>query len=107
LEVIGPEPRLAAFRAAVYQDVVEQVVVTDHFPHLRVHDDAAIETDHGVGRGSARRRRGIVVPAHQVAPPGLLDVPFQFYAQRTIVPETADAAVNLARLEDETALFAE
>jgi hypothetical protein len=50
---------------------------------------------------------GVVVTANHVAPPHLLDVPFQLYTERTVVPEPADPAVDLARLKDEPAPFAQ
>src|SRR5260370_23917304 len=77
--------------------------VPARFPHLRIHNDRAIDPDH--------RDFLTVGPwtrvAHHVVPPGVLDVLFQLDAERAVVPEAADAAVNLARLEDEAAALAE
>ena len=42
-----------------------------------------------------------------VAPPGVLDVPLQLDAERAVVPEAVDAAVDLARREDEPPALAE
>jgi len=44
---------------------------------------------------------------HHVPPPVALDVVLQLNAERAVVPEAADAAVNLAGLEDEAAALAE
>src|SRR5437870_487868 len=73
------------------------------FPDFRVHDDRAIDADHGdlLAVGAWRRI------ADHVVPPGVLDVLFQFDAERAVVPEAVDAAVDFARLEDEAAPFAQ
>ena len=42
-----------------------------------------------------------------VAPPGVLDVPLQLDAERAVVPEAVEAAVDLARREDEPPALAE
>jgi len=49
---------------------------------------------------AVRARRGV---ADHVLPPGVLDVFLEFDAERAVVPEAVDAAVDLARLEDEPA----
>jgi hypothetical protein len=60
--------------------------------------------ENGSGAPSgAVSRRGL----HHVAPPRFFDVALQFDAQRAVVPEAVDAAVNLARLKQETASFAQ
>jgi hypothetical protein len=99
LEVVGAEARLAG--AAIDQHVVKQVVVPAHFPHLGVHDDTAIQADHRIRRHSAGRRCSVVVSDDHVTPPGILDISLQLHAQRAIIPEAADAAVDLARLKNE------
>src|SRR5689334_10449749 len=66
-------------------------------PHLRIHDDGAIEPDHRDFLPIRSRRR----VAHHVLPPCFLDVALQFDAEWAVVPETVDSAVNFARLEDE------
>ena len=68
-------------------------------PHLRVHDDRAVDADHADFLPVRPRRR----IAHHVLPPGVLDVLLQLDAERAVVPEAVDAAVDLARLEDEAA----
>ena len=47
----------------------------------------------------ARRRGEVVVAGDHVAPPGFLDVPLQLDAERAVVPEAVEAAVDLARLK--------
>ena len=42
-----------------------------------------------------------------VAPPGFLDVPLQLDAQRAVVPEAVEAAVDFARLKEKAAPFAQ
>src|SRR5262245_21131174 len=73
------------------------------FPYFRVHDDRAIDADHAdflaVGSGW-----GIAV---HVLPPGVLDVLLELDAERAIVPEAVDAAVDFTRLKDEAAPLAQ
>src|SRR5262249_22887980 len=64
-------------------------------PHHRVHENRRIDANH-VGTG-----------LDEVAPPDALDVVLQLHAQRTIVPDRAGAAVDLARLKDEAASLRE
>src|SRR5262245_51751045 len=73
------------------------------FPYLRVHDDRAIHAHHlNLFAVWARRR-----VADHVVPPGVLNVLFQLDAERAVVPEAVDAAVDFARLKDEAAAFAQ
>ena len=69
---------------AVDHRVAESAHVARGFPDPRIHDDRAVKAHH------------VVAHLDIVAPPGLLDVPLQLDAQRTIVPETVDAAIDLA-----------
>src|SRR5581483_7571617 len=55
------------------------------------------DADHGDVFALRSKRR----IAHHVVPPGLLDVPLQLDAERSVIPETVDAAVDFTRLEDE------
>src|SRR4051794_27822612 len=68
-------------------------------PHLRVHDERAIDPHHRDLLPVRPRRR----VAHHVLPPGGLDVVLQLNAERPVVPEAIDAAVDLAALEEEAA----
>src|SRR5581483_3645448 len=56
-----------------------------------MHDDGGFESHHVV----AQSRHG--------APPAFLDVALEFGSQRTVIPETIQAAVNFRRLENEPA----
>src|SRR5262249_36521425 len=87
---------LLALTARLHR-IRESPYVPARFPHLRVHDDRAIHAYHGdfLSVGSGRRI------ADHVVPPGLLDVVFQLDAERAVVPEAVDAAVDFARLKDE------
>ena len=93
VELVGPIPLLG--RPAVDHRVGEAADVARGFPDLRVHDDRAVEPDH------------VVAHLDVVAPPGVLDVPLQLDAQRAVVPEAVDPAVDLARGEDEPPALAE
>ena len=77
------------------------------FPHLGVHDDARVQTDHLVGCGSARRNECFVVGGDHVAPPCFADVPLELDAHRPIVPKPVEPSVDLARLKEETTTFAQ
>ena len=59
----------------------------------------AVEADHFVGRRRPGRLHQLVVAGDHVAPPGLFDVPLQLDAQRAVVPEAVQAAVDFARLK--------
>ena len=49
----------------------------------------------------------LVVAGDHVPPPGLLDVPLQLDAQRTVVPKAVEAAVDFARLKQKSPPFAQ
>ena len=66
-------------------------------PHFRVHDDRAVESDH-FDFLAVRSGRRI---ADHVLPPGVFDIFFEFDAERAVIPEAVDAAVDARRLEDE------
>ncbi len=93
--------------AAIDHEIAEEIEMAGAFPDLRVHDDGAIEPDHLVGRGSAGQDANIVMGGDHVAPPGFLDVAFEFDAEGAVIPETVEAAVDFARLKNEPSAFAE
>src|SRR5262245_43714387 len=98
---------VAFFRlAAVDHKIVEEVIVPRTFPYLRMHDDSRIESHHFERQRRAGRRGEIIMSGHHVAPPCFLNVAFELDAQRSIVPEAVQAAVDLARLKDKSAPFA-
>ena len=65
------------------------------FPDFGMHDDRGFEPD------------DVVALLRHAAPPVIFDVAFEFGAQRAVVPETIDAAVDLGGLKDETAALAQ
>src|SRR5688572_7303210 len=83
--------------------VIEACDVTARYPRLRMLDDRTIQTHdvNGVPVRTERRR------FDHVPPPPVADVVLQEDAERPVVPEAADAAVNFARGVDESAAFAE
>ena len=105
LDLVGAEAPLT--RSTVDEQIIEEVEVPARLPDLRVHDDRRIEADHIEGCWCVQRRCGFIVAGDHVPPPGLLDVSLQLDTEGTVVPETADSAVDLARLENETPSFAE
>ena len=88
-QVVLPEPLVAL--AAFHQRVTEILNVAAGLPSARVHEDGGVQPHH------------VVAPGDDRPPPGLLDVALQLHAQRPVVPRRAEAAVNLAALEHETA----
>src|SRR5438128_1378000 len=72
-------------------------------PDLGVHDDGAIDADHGDLLAVGSRWR----VADHVVPPDLLDVVLELDAEGSVVPEAVEAAVDLARLKDEAAAATE
>ena len=88
VELIGAEPPAAG--PAVHHGIGEVVEVAARLPHGGMHEDRGVEADHVGAEG------------HIVAPPRPLDVALELDAQRPVVPARGDAAVDLARLEDET-----
>src|SRR5262245_23767825 len=102
-KLIAPETALAPLGLAIDHWILEPRDVSARLPHLRVHDDGAIDADHGdfLAVGSGGR------VADHVVPPGVLDVLLQLDAERSVVPEPVDAAVDFARLKDEPAPPAE
>src|ERR1051326_1324691 len=67
------------------------------FPHPRIHDDGAIDANH-LNFLAIRAQRRI---AHHVLPPAFLDISLEFNAERPVVPEAVDTAIDFARLENE------
>jgi len=47
----------------------------------------------------------VIAFVYDDTPPVIFQVAFQLYAKRPVVPNTVQSAVNLARLENETAPF--
>ena len=72
-----------------------------------MHDDRAIEADHFIGRGGAGQRGQVVVAGDHVAPPGFLDVALELDAERAVIPEAVEAAVDFARLKQEASPLAQ
>ena len=92
---------------AIDHKVVKQVIVPRTLPYLRMHDDRAIESGHIVSRRCAHGRFEFIVTGDHVAPPGFFDIALQFNTQRPVVPKSLEATVNVARLKEKSASFAE
>src|SRR5262249_50167269 len=80
---------------AVDQRVGEAGDVARRLPDPRVHDDRGVDAD------------DVVALLDHGPPPGVLDVPLQLDPERPVVPEAAEAPVDLARREDEPAPLAQ
>ena len=85
------EPEALVVGQALDQRVAERAEVTGRLPDLRVHEDAGIEPD------------DVVALLDHRPPPRPLDVVLELDAERAVVPDRVDAAVDLARREDEAA----
>lgn len=92
-ELVGAVTLFAGF--AVNERVGEAADVAGGVPDLGVHDD---------GRFDAH---DVVAAAHEVVPPAVTDVLFEFYAERTVIEEPVKAAVDFGGRENEAAAFAE
>ena len=93
LQVLRPEAELAV--AAVDHRVGEARDVARDLPDPRVHDDRGIEA------------HDVVALLDHRAPPGRLQVVLELHAERTVVPEAAHAAVDLAAGKHETPALGE
>lgn len=104
-EVIRAEASFAG--VAVHFLVAEKIEVPRHFPNLRVHDDRRFESAHlELARRTVLNREFVMVGDH-VVPPRIADIPLQLHAERPVVPKAVEAAINLGRLKQESAAFAE
>ena len=81
------EAEAAVVGLALDQRVAERADVAGRDPDLRVHEDAGVEAD------------DVVALLDHRPPPGALDVVLQLDAERPVVPDGVDAAVDLARAE--------
>ena len=88
-QLVGAEPLLAV--AAVDERVGEGREVPARLPHLRRHEDRGVEAD------------DVVAELHHRAPPRVLHVALEQHTERPVVPGGPEAAVDLARWEDEAA----
>ena len=104
-ELIGPKAVLRF--PAVHHRIGEAAHVSAGFPDPGVHQDRAVQTHHVEGGGGPFGRHRVVVPAHHVFPPGVLDVALQFHAQRTVVPAAVEPAIDLAGRKNEAAPLGE
>src|SRR4029453_11249672 len=66
-------------------------------------DDRAVEAD-DLDRPAVGPRRRMV---HHHVPPCVAEIVLELHAERAVVPEAVDAAIDLGRLEDEAAPLAE
>jgi len=80
---------------AIHHRIAEGAGVAAGLPDFRVHDDGGFEADH------------VFALLRHVAPPKFFHVALEFGAERAVVPESVDAAVNLRRLKNEPAPFAQ
>ena len=91
-EMIGAPSLLAGL--AVHHLVVEILEMPGRAPDVGRHEDGGVDAD------------DVVAQLDVVAPPRLADVALELDAERPVVPRAVDAAVDLARLEYETAALA-
>lgn len=79
---------------ALCQGISKAVNVAAGNPNVRVHQDRGVDTYH------------IFTVAHHRLPPLVLDIPLELGSDRSVVIEAANASVDLAALEDESAPLA-
>ena len=93
LQLVGAEAALA--RLAVDERVDEAADVAARLPHPRMHEDRGIEA------------LDVVARAHHRVPPALLQVALELDAERAVVPDRPEAAVDLRGLKHEPAPLGE
>ena len=91
--VIGAEA--LARQEAIAHRIAESIHVSRRLPDGGVHDDGGVESDH------------VFALAGHGAPPGIAQVAFQFRAERAVIPEAIDAAIDFRALKNEAAALAE
>ena len=89
------EPEALVVGRALDQRVAERADVPGRHPDLGVHEDPGVEPD------------DVVALLDHRPPPGALDVVLELDPERAVVPDRVDAAVDLARREDEAAALGE
>src|ERR1700759_973668 len=92
-QLIGAQSRFTG--ATIHHRVAECVFVPAGFERGAVSQDRAVEAD------------DIIAFAHHDAPPIVFQIALQLDSERAVIPDTVKAAIDLARLENETAPFAE
>ena len=75
--------------------ISERIEMAAGFPHSRVHNDRRINAD------------DVLAVLHHRFPPRAFDIIFQLDAERTVIPESADAAVDLTALKNKAAPLAQ
>jgi hydrogenase maturation protease len=93
IDLVGAEAFAADF--AVGHGIAEGVDVSGGLPDGWMHDDGGVEAD------------DVIALLGHGTPPEILDVAFEFGAERAVIPEAINAAVNFGRLENESPSFAE
>ena len=93
LDLVGAKALLR--QQAIDHQVAEGAGVAAGFPDFRMHDDGGFEAD------------DVVAALGHGAPPGFLDVALEFGAERAVIPEAVEAAVDFGGLENESPAFAE
>ena len=89
------EAEAAMVGLALDERVAERPDMAGRHPDLGVHEDPGVEPD------------DVVALLDHRPPPGALDVVLELDAERTVVPDGVDAAVDLRRREDEAAPLGE
>ena len=84
------------FRLFAIDERVRKIInVPGRLPRRRVVNNRRIKPDN------------VVAAMHHIFPPRLLDIVFQLDAKRTVIEKSVVAAVNIGRLEDKAAAFAQ
>src|SRR5882724_12863323 len=91
--MIGTQPGLAS--PAIDHRVSKGIDVTARFQHRRMGQDRAVQSD------------DVVALPHHHLPPILFKIIFEFDSKWPVIPHPVESAINLARLENEPAPFAQ
>ena len=93
LDLIGAESLFG--EETIDHRVCESGSMAAGLPDFGVHDDRGFEAD------------DIIAALRHGAPPEILDVAFKLRAERAVIPEPVDAAVDFGGLEDKAPAFAQ
>ena len=91
-EVVCTVSRLTAF--AVHERIGKSAYVSRSYPDVGVHKYSAVKS----------RVEGVFL--YEFFPPSTLDIVFEFYTERTVVPSVSKTAVDFAAGKDETSALA-
>src|SRR5882724_58978 len=93
LDLVGTKPLFG--EQTIDHEVAERAGMTAGFPNPGMHNDRGFEPDH------------VFAQEGHGPPPGILDIAFEFSAERAVIPESVKATVDFGRLKNQALSFAQ